>query len=507
MAASACDPPLMGGLADGFGLALDRSLRRFRDGTVLAGGRPGRVITLTAQGAGALDAVVGGEGASGAVAELAGRLVQAGMAHPRRRGSMASPAADSADGADSGDSGDSADGADSGDGADGAVASVTIVVPAHDRPAALERCLSSMDGTVPVIVVDDASRDPAPIAAVCAFHGARLIRRTDNGGPGVARNDALAVVDTDLVAFVDSDCTVSAGWLDGLTWLFDDPTIGAVAPRIRAAVPSDGPGNRAIDRFSRSHSPLDLGPHEGEVGPRRAVRYVPTAALVVRRDALAAVTGFDADLRVGEDVDLVWRLVEAGWRVRYVPTVTVSHAEPDRWRPLLARRLRYGTSAAPLSTRHPGNLAPVELRPLATLAALAALSGRPRVAITALTCSALTLTRTVRSLGVPAAQAWTWSVQGAAWTAIGLGRSTTMLAGPVLAVAVVRGGRGRRAALALAVLPPVVEWVRTQPDLDLPRWVAASIADDVAYGAGVWLGCLRTRSWGPLLPTAGSWGR
>ena len=60
MAASACDPPLMGGLADGFGLALDRSLRRFRDGTVLAGGRPGRVITLTAQGAGALDAVVGG---------------------------------------------------------------------------------------------------------------------------------------------------------------------------------------------------------------------------------------------------------------------------------------------------------------------------------------------------------------------------------------------------------------------------------------------------------------
>ncbi len=473
----------MGVLPDGFALALDRSLRRFKDGTVLAGGHPGRVITLTSQGADALDAVVGGEAASGAMAELAGRLVESGMAHPRRRHSMESPVAASA------------------------AASVTIVVPAHDRPAALERCLASMDGSVPVIVVDDASRYPAPIAAVCASHGARLIRRTHNGGPGAARNGALAVVDTELVAFVDSDCTVSPGWLDGLTWLFDDPTIAAVAPRIRAADPCHGPGTRAIDRFSRSHSPLDLGPHEGEVGPRRAVRYVPTAALVVRRDVMDGVTGFDADLRVGEDVDLVWRLVEAGWRVRYVPDITVSHAEPDRWRQLLARRLRYGTSAAPLSTRHPGNLAPLELRPLPTVAAIAALSGRPRVAIAAVTCSALALTRTVRSLGVPAAQAWTWSVQGAAWTAIGLGRSATMLASPVLAVAVVRGGRGRRAALALALLPPVVEWVRTRPDLDLPRWVAASIADDVAYGAGVWLGCLRTRSWGPLLPAAGSWGR
>ena len=478
MAASACDAPLMRVLPDGFALALDRSLRRFKDGTVLAGGHPGRVITLTVQGAGALDAVVGGEPASGAMAELAGRLVEAGMAHPRRRVSNTSPPA-----------GRSA-------------ASVTIVVPAHDRPGALEECLRSIDQGVPVIVVDDASVDPGPVAAVCATHGARLIRRTENGGPAAARNDALAMVDTDLVAFVDSDCTVSAGWLDGLIWLFDDPSIGAVAPRIRPKASSDWSGTRAIDRFSWFHSPLDLGPDEGEVGPRRAVRYVPTAALVVRRDALADVAGFDADLRVGEDVDLVWRLVEAGWRVRYVPSVTVSHAEPGRWGGLLARRLSYGTSAAPLSTRHPGALAPMELRPLPALAAVAVLSGRPRVALAAQACSALALSRTVRPLGIPAAQSLTWSAQGTAWTIIGMGRSATMLAWPALALLAVRGGRARRAAMALALLPPIVEWVRIRPDLDLPRWVAASIADDLAYGTGVWKGCLRTRSWGPLMPIA-----
>ena len=65
-----------------------------------------------------------------------------------------------------------------------------------------------------MVVVDDGSDDPDAVAAVCAGTRARLIRRDRNGGPGAARNEALAVVDTELVAFVDSDCTASPGWLD-----------------------------------------------------------------------------------------------------------------------------------------------------------------------------------------------------------------------------------------------------------------------------------------------------
>jgi mycofactocin system glycosyltransferase len=325
------------------------------------------------------------------------------------------------------------------------------------------------------------------------------VKRTRNGGPGVARNDALDRVQSELVAFVDSDCTVAPGWPDGLTWLFDDPGIGAVAPRI---VPAAQDADRTVDRFNRSRSALDLGPDEGEVGPRRAVRYVPTAALVVRREALTAVGGFDPDLRVGEDVDLVWRLLDAGWRVRYQPAVTVSHAEPRRWPDLIRRRFRYGTSAAALAERHPGRLAPVELRPWPTLAALAALAGRPRVTGFAVALSAVLLTRSVRPLGIPGRRAWAWSAQGAGWTLIGLGRAATMLAWPGLVLLAVRGGRTRRAALALVLIPPAVEWVRRRPDLGLARWVVASVADDIAYGSGVWTGCLRTGTFGPVLPAS-----
>jgi mycofactocin system glycosyltransferase len=468
---------LMGALPDGFGLVLDSTLRRFRGGTVLAGGRPGRVLTLTPAGARSLDALVTGGPGDPAMLTLAGRLVAAGMAHPRRPDDGHAPSECSS-----------------------RSGGVTVVVPAHDRPAALDRCLASLGRAAPVVVVDDASVDPIAVSDVCLRHDARLVRRSSNGGPGAARESADGVVATDLVAFVDSDCTVPDGWLDNLAWHFADPDVAAVAPRVRPAAVAPDRERRSVRRFGLSHSPLDLGPDEGEVGPERAVRYVPTAALVVRRVALQAVGGFDPALRVGEDVDLVWRLVDAGWRIRYDPSVVVSHVEPDRWRALLQRRLRYGMSAAPLAVRHPGRLAPVELRPRATVAALALLAGRPVVAAMTVASAVAPLARRVRPLGIPAIQVWRWCGGSAGWTVMGLGRAATMLAAPGLVGLAATGRRGRRAAVVLVLVPPVVDWVRNRPDLDLPRWVAASVADDLAYGAGVWIGCLRTRTVAPLVP-------
>ena len=282
---------------------------------------------------------------------LARRLIDAGMAHPEapgRRADLIGPAP-------------------------------TVVVPVHNRAATLERCLASLGPDADVVVVDDASDDPAAVAAVCRRHGARLIRRDVNGGPAAARNQAMAVVDSPLVAFVDSDCTVGDGWPGRLVAMFDDPAVGAVAPRVRPEGHDPGGSDRPslLARFSQSHSSLDMGPEPSGVGPGCRVRYVPTAAIVMRTTALEASTGlFDTELRVGEDVDLVWRLVDAGWSVRYQPSVTVSHREPRTWGALWARRFSYGTSAGPLARRHRGRLAPVELRPWPAAAALAMVSGR-----------------------------------------------------------------------------------------------------------------------------------
>ena len=137
-------------------------------------------------------------------------------------------------------------------------------------------------GAGTVVVVDDGSLGPDAVAEVSTRHGATLIRRPVNGGPGAARNDGLASVATELVAFLDSDCEVSPGWLDRLVVMFADPELAAVAPRIRPRPGSRGARRTVLDRYAEGRSPLDMGPEPGEVGPGRVVGYVPSAALVAR---------------------------------------------------------------------------------------------------------------------------------------------------------------------------------------------------------------------------------
>jgi hypothetical protein len=131
------------------------------------------------------------------------------------------------------------------------------------------------------------------------------------------------------------------------------------------------------------------------VAPGGRVAYVPSAALIVRR---AALGGFDETLRYGEDVDLVWRLHDRGWRVRYDPRVVIRH-EATR---LLTRRFRYGTSAAPLALRHPGRLAPFVIAPVPAAVLVLLAARKPRLAAAVLATQTAVLARRLHRLGAPA---------------------------------------------------------------------------------------------------------
>ncbi len=475
-------------------LVLDPTLRAFEapdGGIVLAGGRPGRLLRLTRSGTASFRRLAGAStdrtargdrlgptdpGGRTSDELLAARLVDAAMAHPEPRRGVT---------------------------IDGRV---TVVVPAHDRPGDLDRCLTAIGDGVPVVVVDDGSKDADAIAAVCRRHGARVVRREEAGGPAVARNAGWDEVGSELVAFVDSDCVVGEGWLRDLAGWFDDGTVAAVAPRVR---PLAQAGRRStLRRFGERHGPLDLGDRPSPVGPGRAVAYVPTTALVVRRHLPGF--RFDASLRFGEDVDLVWRLVDAGFTVRYDPTVVVHHREPDTWASVLGRRFRYGTSAAALARRHGGRPAAAEVRPVPAAIAGLALAGEPAAALVVLAVAGHRLAGRVRPFGVPGTVAAGWVATGVWWTAVGTGRAATMLAAPLLVAA--SGGRwagrrGRRAARLLLLAAPMADWWRLRPDLDPVRWLAASVADDTAYGLGVWAGCLRHRTAAPLLVSLDRAGR
>jgi mycofactocin glycosyltransferase len=385
------------------------------------------------------------------------------------------------------------------------LADVTVVVPVKDRPRPLARLLASLPAELPLVVVDDGSTDSSS-ADVARTAGAIVLRHKHCRGPAAARNTGLSAVTTPFVAFLDSDVVPRNGWLQTLLVHFADPAVGLVAPRIVALDDPGAKGTAArwLTAYEKARSSLDLGPTPALVVPRGPVSYVPSACLVGRVAAIRS--GFDEALTVAEDVDLVWRCVEAGWRVRYEPASEVAHEHRVNTGQWLRRKAFYGTGAALLAERHPGALAPAVMAPWTAVAVVAVLCQRRWSLPVAVAASGTAVWRISRRLHrsdhpvMGAARLVPYGLVGAAWQSAGLLNRHWWP--PALLGAVV-SRRVRRAVIAAALLEGVADWRRVRAEQPLLAYVAAHRLDDLAYGAGLWAGAAKAHTLAPLLPDLG----
>jgi mycofactocin system glycosyltransferase len=434
---------------------LDVTARRSRDGLVVAGGTPARLVRLKPAGRDALDAALSGmPWTSPAARRLIERLVAAGLLHPAG-GARSVP--------------------------DGAVSSV---VPVRDGAHWLRPLVGALAPDGEVIVVDDGSRDGSD--AIARAEGARVLANRGPPGPSGARNAGLAAARTELVAFVDSDVRPRAGWLAHLVPLFADPRIALAAPRVTSAA-----GPSPVERYERSSSPLDLGAHPGLVGPGRRLTYLPSAALVARRAALLEVGGFDEDLRIGEDVDLVWRLIKRGWRVRYAPQSVVDHHPRSSLVGLARQRYTYGRSAALLERRHPRCASALQLTPQTAAIWLAGAVLGPVAAAGAFTASTVSASLSTGASGRREVVALAAGGHLRAGRHVARVLVREWLPGTVLACLV--SSRARRVALLALAVDGMTS--RSAADRLHPlAHVALRALDSAAYSAGVWRGAVGERS-------------
>ncbi|MBM7516990.1 mycofactocin biosynthesis glycosyltransferase MftF [Nocardioides nitrophenolicus] len=448
-------------LPDGFTVRLRADVTRTDD--LLLGGSPLRALRLTPRARALLD----GDRlrvCDQASALVARRLLDGNLADPELAGP--GPAADL----------------------------LTVLVPVRDRAEQLDRALAALT-PLTTIVVDDASHDPAAVARVAAAHGATVVALSVNVGPAGARNAGLAQVRTPYVAFVDSDVTVDAGTLRRLARHFADPTVALVGPRIVGRVRTARP--RWFQRYDEHASSLTLGTRACSVRPGAAVGWLPSACLVAR--AAAIRPGFNDAMRVGEDVDLVWRTVAAGGVVRYAPEEIAGHDVRAGLGGWLGRKFVYGTGGAPLAARHGSAVAPAVLSVPMALAGAAALTRRrwsaPVVAV-GLAVGVVSVNRRLpahpgrrRTAAGLVARGFGWSVRQEAALLLRHWWPLTALALPSRTV--------RRMVLSALVVDAVVAR-REHPGA--PYALVARRLDDLAYGAGLWAGAVRARSVRALLP-------
>ena len=231
--------------------------------------------------------------------------------------------------------------------------SAVIVLTWNAAEAALA-CLASLAALNPapdqIVVVDNASADGTADMVAGRFPAVTLIRNAANlgfsGGMNVGIRALLAQEHPpEAIILLNQDTLVDAGWLAALTAALDaDPDLGAVGCKIRypdgtiqhAGVTLDWP--RAVARHIGWHE-IDAGQHDAP----RSLEFVTAAAIALRAEALELIGLLDEGYAPAyfEDVDLCWRLREAGYRIGYAPAATLVHQESLSLRDELTRSAHY----------------------------------------------------------------------------------------------------------------------------------------------------------------------
>lgn len=223
------------------------------------------------------------------------------------------------------------------------VLEASLVICTRNRPALLDQAIKSvLSGTsLPSdILVIDQSDVPHPTLGKIGNQrecGVRYKWKVDTG-VSKARNEAAALAKHDLLVCIDDDVLVTPEWL------------GVLIRGLRAAGPKSvvtGRVQAGAPEVAGGFSPSTISDPVPAVYSRRSSKDVLyTGNMATYREPLRVVGGFDERLGPGtrfpgaEDNDLGLRLLEAGYRIVYVPEAIVYHRA---WRnDYLSLRWRYG---------------------------------------------------------------------------------------------------------------------------------------------------------------------
>jgi GT2 family glycosyltransferase len=201
---------------------------------------------------------------------------------------------------------------------------VSVIVPVYNGGASFDACLSALAALDPapldVIIVDDCSTDGSYERAVeRGFHVRRTVQRA---GPAAARNLGAEDAHGDILLFVDADVVVPPNVAGRVAELFDaEPETAAVIGCYDESAPDRGfftQYKNLYQRYVHQRARRDAFTFWGACG-------------AIRRTVFAELGGFDADYSRAsiEDIELGYRLRDAGYHLRLDRTIEITHLK--RW--------------------------------------------------------------------------------------------------------------------------------------------------------------------------------
>jgi mycofactocin glycosyltransferase len=232
---------------------------------------------------------------------------------------------------------------------------VSVIVPFAGTPAELDALVARLTALErrpgdQVLVADN-----RPTPAAGRGGAVDVVDASGPRSPAYARNVGARSAAGEWLVFVDADTEPQPGLLDCYFEPLPDERVGILGGGVedRAERPT------LVARYVAARRMMD----QSTTLVHRHRPFVQTANCAVRRAAFEAVGGF-TEVRAGEDADLCWRLVDAGWRLELRERARVAHRARASLRALLGQLLVHGAGAAWLDTYHPGADPPPTLRNL-----------------------------------------------------------------------------------------------------------------------------------------------
>lgn len=223
---------------------------------------------------------------------------------------------------------------------------VSIAICTLNGGATLRECMDSLfELNYPhyeVILVSDGSTDNT--VAIAEEYDCKIIA-TENRGLSSARNTAWQAAEGELVVYIDDDAYPDPEWLTYLALVFLETDYAAVGgPNIPP--PDDGLVAACVSNAPGGPIHVLLSDEEAE--------HIPGCNMAFRKSVLEEIGGFDPLFRVaGDDVDVCWRIQEAGYKIGFSPTAVVWHHRRNKVKSYYRQQKGYGKAEALLENKWP----------------------------------------------------------------------------------------------------------------------------------------------------------
>lgn len=223
---------------------------------------------------------------------------------------------------------------------------ISVVVPFHGACNRVIPCLAALGSQsvrdrLQIVLSVDGPEPPEEAAELADLTVTAPCRE----GPASARNRGWRAAEGRYILFTDADCIPEPFWAERMTAPLGKGWDGSKGVYIRG-------GGLLIQRLAQ----VEFEERYRIMGKARRVTIADTYSAGFTREVLERTGGFDPSFPIPdhEDVELSWRIVRDGGRIRFVPDAGVAHTHRSSWRAYFRMKIRRGAWRVRVLRGHPG---------------------------------------------------------------------------------------------------------------------------------------------------------